>query len=313
MGKSVENIVEEKCMFNENSNQIAYLIQAYADNNAFKQLVHVLLDMNNCHIFVHLDAKSNMDDFFIKDERVHFIEQREFVSWAGYAQGKLIFNLIEAALKFPLKFQYYSFLSESDYPVYTGKQLVDKMVVAKSVLLNCTKEQKNKIERYWFYDFNVKSPKINKVISKLVNLLFGLLYKMRICKKDNQVTIDGKKVDVYCSGPFWCYNFKQLEYINNVYKRNSEFQKYFKHSFASCELMVSTIIGNSQYKDECEFVEKYINLNQLSSMCFFKYTGPRVDVLTIEDYDDIIASGKPFIRKVNANKSAELLVKLKEA
>jgi hypothetical protein len=172
--------------------------------------------------------------------------------------------------------------------------------------------QKNKVERYWFYDFHVKSPKVNKALSKVMNGIFGFLYKVNICKKDKQVLIDGKKVDVFCSGPFWRYDYEQLNYINDVYQRNKDFQTYFKHSFAPCELMVSTIIGNSGYKDDCEFVEKYINLNQLSAMCFFKYTGSRVDVLTLEDYDDIIASGKPFIRKVSQIKSVDLIDKLKE-
>lgn len=293
-------------------NEIAYLIQAYADSKALKELITILLNMQNCHIFVHLDKKSNLLDFYVKDDRVHYIEKREFVSWAGYKQGKLIFNLIEAAIEYPIKFDRYCFLSESDFPVYNGECLLEKIDEAKPIFINCSILQKEKIERYWFYDFGVKSAKLNKIISKLINGIFGCLYKMKIFKKPNKVMLNNKQVDIYCSGPFWCYNYEQLEYIDKVYKKNKSFRKYFKSSFAACELMVSTIIGNSKYKDMCKIVDEYINLNEISSLCYFKYTGPRVNVLTIDDYLDIMNSKKPFIRKVKMGMSDELINKMKD-
>lgn len=292
-------------------NQIAYLIQAYADYVAFKELVRELLDMENCHIFVHLDSKSDISLFEVKDERVHFIENRELVSWAGYKQGKLMFNLMDEVLKFPIKFDSYCFLSESDYPVYSGDELISRIKDSRSIFINCSKIQKNKIEQYWFYDFGIKSVNVNKIVSKTVNSVLEFFYKLRILKKKNTVSLNGKEVDVYCSGPFWRYDHEQLNYINKTFNDNKKFQNYFKSSFAACELMVSTIIANSKYAQECVFVDEYINLNEISSLCYFKYTGPRVNVLTEADYEDIMASGKPFIRKVKQGFSDELVKRIK--
>lgn len=291
--------------------KIAYLIQAYADNEAFSELVETLLNMKNCHIFVHLDKKSNIDNFYIDNEKVHFIEEREFVSWAGYKQGKLMFNLIDAALNYPLIFERYCFLSESDYPVYAADELVQRIKEAKPIFINCSEHQKDKVKRYWFYDFGIKSVRGNKIVSKIVNTVFGLLYKLQICKKESKVSLNDRKVDVYCSGPFWQYDYEQLLYIKETFDKNKKFQKYFKSSFASCELMVSTIIANSRYAEQCKFVNEYINLNNISALCYFEYTGSRVDVLTAEDYDKIIMSGKPFIRKVKKGKSDVLIEKIK--
>lgn len=287
--------------------EIAYLIQAYSDCLALKSLVKSLLNMNNCEVFIHLDIKSDIKDFWIEDERVHFIENRELVSWAGYAQGKLIFNLIDYALKYAKKFDYYCFLSESDFPVFYGEKLTERIKNSKMILMDCTINQREKIERYWFYDFNIKSPKANKILSKLVNGIFGLLYYFKIIKKDCVVNLNGIKCHVFVSSPFWCLDYETILYINNTFNRNKQFQNYFKHSFAPCELMISTIIGNSQYNKLCEFVDEYINLNNLSDICYFNYTGPRVDILNEDNYDEISKSGKPFIRKVKKGYSDKLI------
>lgn len=297
--------------YKNDEGKIAYLIQAYADKEAFIQLVETLLDMDNCHIFVHLDKKSDIESFYIDNDKVHFISNRELVSWAGYKQGKLMFNLIDEALNYPVKFERYCFLSESDFPVYTGDELIRRIKESKPIFINCSQFQKSKVERFWFYDFGIKSVLANKIVSKLLNGIFGVLYKLKICKKKSTVNINGENVDVYCSGPFWQYDYEQLSYIRETFCNNKRFQKYFKTSFASCELMVPTIIANSQYAKMCEFVTEYINLNNISSLCYFKYTGPRVNVLSNEDYESIMKSGKPFIRKVKKDQSGILIDKIK--
>lgn len=299
-------------MYKNNLNEIAYLIQAYSDAYAFKKLVETLLSMNNCQIFVHLDKKAKIDLFQVADERVHFIEKREFVSWAGYKQGKLINNLIDYCISYEKKFDYYCFISESDFPVYNNKELLEKINESPYIVMNCSIYHPQKIERYWFYDFNVKSPKLNKILSKCFNFLFGVLYKIGIAKKDNKILINGEQRDVYMSGPFWCFNYEVLSYISSVFNENKKLKAYFKHSFACCELIIPTIIYNSKYKYLCEEKHEYVNLNNLSGLCYFEYNGPRVNVLTEKSYDNIIKSNKPFIRKVKYNQSNELLKKIKQ-
>lgn len=292
--------------------QIAYLIQAYSDSYALKNLVDILLEMDNCEIFIHLDAKSDIKSFIIKDKRVHFINNREYVSWAGYAQGKLIFNLIESALKYEKKFDYYCFLSESDFPVFYGNKLIERLKKSKTILLDCSLYQPQKIERYWFYDFNISSPTINKIVSKTVNTFFGFLYYTKILKKKKFVNINGTPCHIFVSGPFWCLNYEIISYVYDTFEKNQKLQKYFRHSFAPCELMVSTILGNSPYKTSCHFVDEYINLNNLSDICYFCYTGPRVNVLNESNYNEVMSSGKPFIRKVKKLYSDELIKLIKK-
>lgn len=290
---------------------ICYLIQAYSDYNAFKKLCSVLLEDKTCHIFVHLDKKSDINKFMINDSKIHFIEKREFVSWAGYKQGKLILNLIEAAIKYPKKFDYYCFLSESDYPVYEGQFLRERISQTRNVFLNCSKYQPNKIQKYWFFDLNIRSPKINKYISHVINMITEIFYQCGLVRKNNKILINGKMCDVYFSSPFWKYTFNEVSYIHKTFVNNPQIETYFKYSFAPCELIVSTIIANSEYKNEVDYADHYENLNQLSSFCFFRYNGSRVNVLNEKDYDAIIGSQKPFMRKIKKGESDNLLKKLK--
>lgn len=295
-----------------NNNTIAFLIQAYSDSNALKKLIRILLKNNDSHIFVHLDKKSDLTEFYINNKRVHFIEKREMVSWAGYAQGKLIFNLIDAAVQYKLKFDYYCFLSESDYPVYEGEKLFESIIKSNNIFLNCSRLQSNKIEKYWFYDFNIKSSKINKYLSHSVNAITEILYRIRLFRKKPWLMINGKKAEVFFSSPFWKYSYKELRYIDMTFKNNPTIEKYFKHSFAPCELMVPTIIANSKFGKNICYEDDYINLNQLSAICFFKYDDSRVNVLTDKDFENIIKSGKPFMRKVKKNYSDLLIQRLEE-
>ena len=123
------------CKTDERDCKIAYLIQAYNDSNAFKKLCYELLEISNCEIFVHVDKKSEISDFCIDNDKVHYINDREFVSWAGYNQGKLIINLIREALKFSVRFDTYVFLSESDFPVYGKEKIYEKCYSKKIKVL----------------------------------------------------------------------------------------------------------------------------------------------------------------------------------
>ena len=93
--------------------KIGYLIQAFKEHETLKFLVNILLKDVFAEVFIHLDKKSDINLFYIDDKRVHFIEKREFVSWGGFSQTKLLFNLVEYVLAYPIKFDYYCFLTES--------------------------------------------------------------------------------------------------------------------------------------------------------------------------------------------------------
>ena len=120
---------------------IGYLIQSFKEFETLKFLVQLLLQDETSEIFIHLDKNSNINLFYIEDKRVHFIEKRELVSWGGYSQSKLLFNLIEYVLQYPVKFDYYCFLTESCYPVYSGETLKKKIVEAKNIILSATINQ----------------------------------------------------------------------------------------------------------------------------------------------------------------------------
>lgn len=293
---------------------IGYLIQSFNDHETLKYLVKLLLEDKTSQVFIHIDKKSDILLFYIDEERVHFIEKREFVSWAGYSQTRLVFNLIEYALNFPTKCDYYCFISESCYPVFAGEKLKGKICEAKNIILSATVNEKDKIEKYWFFDFHVKSPFINKVLHHSINCFTGMLYKFNLFKKEPYTYIDGKKAEIFASSTHFRLSYDEIKYVYDVYENNDELRKYLQYSFASQELVVATIIGNSEYRDDCVIQDKYTSYADLCSLHYLRYDGPRVNVLHEEDYENIVKSGKPFIRKIKVDdpSSARLIEKLEK-
>ena len=60
---------------------IAYLISAHTDAPQLKRLIEALHP--DAHYFIHIDQKSNMDEFFpfISGDNIHFIPARIDVRW----------------------------------------------------------------------------------------------------------------------------------------------------------------------------------------------------------------------------------------
>ena len=292
--------------------KIGYLIQAFKEHETLKFLVNILLKDVFAEVFIHLDKKSDINLFYIDDKRVHFIEKREFVSWGGFSQTKLLFNLVEYVLAYPIKFDYYCFLTESCYPVYSGEQLKEKISESKNIILSATINQKRKIERYWFFDFHVKNLFIHKALSSTINKVSKILYNLKLLRKKPYTYVDGRKAQVFSSSSYFRLSFDEMKYVWRVYKNNSELRKYFKHSFVSQELIIATILGNSKFISDCIIREKYTCYADLCAMHYLRYVGPNVNVLLETDYDEIIESGKPFIRKIQVENpsSAKLIEKL---
>ena len=82
---------------------------------------------------------------------------------------------------------------------------------------------------------------------------------------------------------------------------------YFRHSFIPEELVIPTILFHSPYREGCEEVEGgYLELEDLSALTYFHY-GEKVSEFRLEDYDELIASGKMFARKMRTGVSDTLM------
>ncbi|HZS36662.1 MAG TPA: beta-1,6-N-acetylglucosaminyltransferase [Polyangia bacterium] len=98
---------------------IAYLITAYDCPHHFARLIAALLDSKDAHVFVHIDAKTELAPFrqSTRSPRVHFSDNRVLVHWGQFSMVEAVLNLMTEALARTEAFDYLCMLSGTDYPL----------------------------------------------------------------------------------------------------------------------------------------------------------------------------------------------------
>jgi len=97
--------------------KIAYLILAHNTPRHLSRLV-AALSSESSGFFIHLDRKSNEEDFRnIEGPGVHLAEERVAVYWGDFSQVEATLLILRAALADPRDFDRFVLLSGSDYPL----------------------------------------------------------------------------------------------------------------------------------------------------------------------------------------------------
>ncbi|MGA7075481.1 MAG: beta-1,6-N-acetylglucosaminyltransferase, partial [Halobacteriota archaeon] len=97
--------------------KIAYLVTAYNNPKHLQRLINALSSKSSA-FFIHIDRKSNIDDFSgINGENVYFCEKRTRCYWGDFSVSQAILDLIRMALADARQFNYFPLLSGTDYPV----------------------------------------------------------------------------------------------------------------------------------------------------------------------------------------------------
>lgn len=82
------------------------------------------LSNEDCAFFIHIDGKSDINDFSsIRGKNVFFIDKRVPVFWGEYSMVVSILSLIQNALAAAQKYDYFVLMSGSDYPL-RGKEYI---------------------------------------------------------------------------------------------------------------------------------------------------------------------------------------------
>src|SRR5262249_49006022 len=103
--------------------KIAYLVFAYNNPKLLRKVVE-RLSCEDCSFFIHIDAKSNLNDFAaINGKNVFFLSPRIPVYWAEFSGVKAILLLIRQALAAPQQHDYFLLLSGSEFPLRSRRYI----------------------------------------------------------------------------------------------------------------------------------------------------------------------------------------------
>ena len=96
-------------------------------------------------------------------------------------------------------------------------------------------------------------------------------------------------------------------YLLETYDQSPQLRRYFTNSFAPSETFAHTVAFNSRFADSCILTKGPVEkLEQLTPLTYIEY-GQKIKILTENDYNSIMASGKMICRKTVTGESDQLM------
>jgi len=300
--------------------KIAFLISAHTDLPQLQRLCRKLADYGDC--FIHIDRKTN-DSYVVQlKDYLHTIQgtfcivsQRINVCWGGYSQIKATQILLDEAINHSKeKYERIFLLSGLCYPLFSKSQMCDycakhaneQYMSAYNISKGSDRRQKERVVLYhYFRDINLPHK------SFLRRALIGgtkLILKALGVRKPPFLQVKGKRWDVFYSSQWFGLTGECAEYVLENLKHNSVLIKYFNTAYASDELTVATIVMNSEFGKTCKKINNP-DFEKLSSLHYLHYTD-HIWTYGEADYDILMNSGKPFVRKLVSGKSENLIEKI---
>lgn len=288
--------------------KVAYLILAHSDPSHFCKLIESLY--NHADIYVHVDAKSNMEDFSSQClPGVNFISERVDIAWAGISMVDALLNLTKAAMKRSDRYTHLVFLSGSDYPIKP------ESTICKLFTSNPERQFIKYIDMRESQDHYLKLvtnkqflepllPSKNKTIKIIDKMARKILRSLRIRNNWNS------DITPYF-GHTWCALTPACcSYILDFHKNNPWFYKINKNTFSPDEHYFHTIIGNSPFSSTADGLQPFEGRG-LWRLANFHLICPTLQKwFSIEDWEQIQTSDKLFLRKINSATGTTLVNKI---
>lgn len=319
----------------------AFLIIAHNDPKQLSNLIESFPE--NSDVFIHLDIKSNIEEFKLENysKRVHFIDERVNVSWGSISMVYAMINLLKTAVKQDV-YKHLTFLSGNDYAIKNKNQMDEffeknddvELIRAYSITKSPCPHCHIKVEKTFYMDPILKNKKLDHIYRKIAGQIVSKL-------KNKHLIVNNKELEIFYGSQWFSLTYNAASYILEYIDRYPEVIDFFKTSYAPDEMFFHTIFFNSPFANNSmkNGPEKYSpiwNLNNyhyLSSDGLNCPTEKQVEKWTIKekttaifvkeenqgivkvlDMDDVLNlknSDYIFARKFNSDKSEKLIEYLK--
>jgi len=290
--------------------KLAYLILAHEDPIHLSKLVKSL-DYNS-DFYIHIDKKSNIDDFksHIQQDNVIFIKNRVPVYWADISMIDAEINLLDAALKHSYLYSHAVFLSGSCFPIKKKEYIYEfftsqpKKEFLKFIDMRDSPEHYLKhIKFKWF-----RSPFIvsnNIYIQKIDKLIRYIVTKLKL-KNDWD-----DKIIPYFGSQWIALTMECSKYVRDYHFSKNDFREMNKYTFSPDEHYIHTIVGNSKFSKNSDGKMVFQGSGNWR-LANFHIIHPLLGKkwYTLDDWNEIVNSDKLFVRKLNTKKSSDLVDKI---
>lgn len=276
----------------------AFMIMAHNDPEMLKLLVKSLDDKRN-DIYVHIDASSKLFDIYGIQSWVNnaYIEVFSEVVclWGDFSLVKCELFLLKKATRTP--HQYYHLLSGTDYPIKSMDYIYSffNCHAGKEFVFFTSKSMDKKHEN-WFNKFHFLQSYCRKSSLSGINLFVKSLEKVLIIMQE-LIGINRKKhYQTIYKGSQW---FSITEnFAKYVLSEEYWINKDFRFTFSSDEMLMPTLIMNSNYKEKL-YVQRFDNSME-QNLRYIIFSNGIPKILSMDDYGGIRTSECILGRKFNS-------------
>ena len=293
-----------------------YLILAHNNLDQLHLLIKKL-KISNSEIYVHLDKKITK---FKKIKNIHYIENRQSISWWGTSMIKAEIAWFSEIYKKMKEGDHIVLISWQCYPI-KNIEYIEKFIKNLWNRSCMTYNEAGKfvwrLDRYYFYDNNFHVPKIiDDWIFSLVWLFVKLWTPHRVPAINlaiwiianiflprRKYLIDNYKL--YKWDQWMVLSYGHIKWILE-FLETKKWKKYlssFEYTSCSDEMFFQIMMLND------EKIKKEIN-NELLWYIERDDNANSPNILTINDFDKLKKSNKLFARKFNIKVDEEIIAKL---
>lgn len=278
--------------------RIAHIIMAHKNPNQLVRLIKSL-EHPNFDFYIHVDKKTNMDDFKIVNELrfVNFIQQRINCNWGGNSLLLGILSSLNEVLTSDKKYDFINLLSAQDYPLCSAVTInnffeknLNTSFISYETAKNSDwwKEAVLRYEKYHLTDFTFKGKYV------VENILNTILPKRKFPLQTK--LYGGSKAT------WWTISGDCAKYVSSIFNANKKLSRFLKFAWCTDEFAITTLIMNSPFKTN--------SVNQNMRYIDWSEGGVNPKLLGIKDLEKIKSSGMLFGRKFDTEFDSIILDKI---
>lgn len=298
----------------------AFMVMAHTDYEQLIRLCEKLKEYGD--VFIHVD-KNTSDDYYANLKsfanthntsgcyKTIVVEKRVGVKWGAFSQVNAMRILLDNIFdKKSPKYDRIIYISGLDYPLYSRKELENlciantgsELMTVYNISRGADAAQRQKVTLYhYFRDINLTHRFLRKAIVGGTMLFLKYLG----IRKKPFIIINGKRWDIYFSSQWFLLTHDCCEYVWENLRNNETLNAYFKTAKHPEESIVPTIVLNSKYGEHVREINSP-DFNELSVLHYLQYTD-KIWTYDEKDFDSLMKSKKPFVRKLVSGKSEKLI------
>ncbi|XAG61108.1 beta-1,6-N-acetylglucosaminyltransferase [bacterium 19MO02SH05] len=221
--------------------KLVFVVQCHKVTNTLEFLISKLNLVKNVTVFIHVDKKSNINDFIhYESDNVRLIKDRINVSWGGISQVLLYVNALKL-IEF-VDFDYVSFISGDDFLLrdievfrnFLNENKGKEFIGIQSVHSDFFESRYKFLHPSFMFERNLNYK--NRIYRKI----FSLVTKMGFLKNNRK----SPHLNFYKGSNWFTISKYTSSLISLRLQSKKEILEYFSYSYCCDEIFFQSIIMN---------------------------------------------------------------------